>query len=393
MTEQQQPRRTFIQLLLISVASKLADLLMSAKTTLPWLLQTIAAPTWMVGLLVPIRESGSLIPQWWIGRFSAGIERRILLWRGGMLTQASAVLAMAAAGWWLPPVFAGWCVLLLLAMMSVGRAVCSLSMKDIQGALIEKGRRGKLVGWASSAVSALSVLTAVMLMLGQQSFAHLLLVALLAVSGGMFALSAMLSAGLSMQYRSDEDAASPSLWVTVKSHDALQSLIVSRVLMLHSALVAPYFISLNQGDAFSLPWFIVASAVASFLSSAVWGALADRSARLTLLIAGLLAVSACTGFYLMREWGDVAAVSGFFVLSVAHAGIRTGRKTYLLDIAEGQTRTQFVAAANTLVGFALICCGLIYAGLHDVLQENVLWVMATFIGAGVLYTRGMPDEK
>ena len=42
--------------------SKLVDILLSAKTTLPTFLTNLGAPSWMLGLLVPIRESGALLP-------------------------------------------------------------------------------------------------------------------------------------------------------------------------------------------------------------------------------------------------------------------------------------------------------------------------------------------
>ena len=43
--------------------TKLGDALASPKTTLAWTLGALGAPAWMVGLLVPIRESGSMLPQ------------------------------------------------------------------------------------------------------------------------------------------------------------------------------------------------------------------------------------------------------------------------------------------------------------------------------------------
>ena len=49
--------------------NKLADLLASAKTTLPALLISLGAPGWMVMWLVPIRESGALLPQALIGMY------------------------------------------------------------------------------------------------------------------------------------------------------------------------------------------------------------------------------------------------------------------------------------------------------------------------------------
>ncbi len=50
--------------IIISLAfSKLGDLLVSAKTTLPAALIAAGAPVWIISVLVPIRESGALLPQ------------------------------------------------------------------------------------------------------------------------------------------------------------------------------------------------------------------------------------------------------------------------------------------------------------------------------------------
>ncbi len=51
----------------------------------------------------------------------------------------------------------------------------------------------------------------------------------------------------------------------------------------------------------------------------------------------------------------------FFGLSIAHAGVRLGRKTYLVDLAEGNRRTDYVAVSNTVIGALLLVSGLISA--------------------------------
>ena len=58
---QEQPHNFFLHLF-ASLGNKLADELSSARLVLPWLLGIIGAPVWMVGLLVPIREAGALLP-------------------------------------------------------------------------------------------------------------------------------------------------------------------------------------------------------------------------------------------------------------------------------------------------------------------------------------------
>ena len=39
------------------------DQIVNGSTVLPWLLTSIGAPAWTIGLLLPVREAGSMLPQ------------------------------------------------------------------------------------------------------------------------------------------------------------------------------------------------------------------------------------------------------------------------------------------------------------------------------------------
>ena len=54
--------RNFFLILFSNVLTKLGDLLISPKTVLAWLMSAVGAPA-LVAWLVPIRESGSMVPQ------------------------------------------------------------------------------------------------------------------------------------------------------------------------------------------------------------------------------------------------------------------------------------------------------------------------------------------
>ncbi len=53
----------------------------------------------------------------------------------------------------------------------------------------------------------------------------------------------------------------------------------------------------------------------------------------------------------------------FFVLSVAHSGVRIGRKTYLVDMAGGTKRTDYTAVSNTVIGVLLLAVGGVSTGV------------------------------
>ena len=66
----------------------------------------------------------------------------------------------------------------------------------------------------------------------------------------------------------------------------------------------------------------------------------------------------------------------FFLLSVTHEGVRLGRKTYLVDMASGNRRTEYVAVSNSIIGLLLLVIGLGGALLAQVSTAAVLTLFA-----------------
>ncbi len=386
----------FLRLVVISSMTKLADILISAKTTLPWVLTSIGAPSWMISLLVPVRESGSLIPQWPLKQRIQQFTQRQRVWRVGVFVQASAIMGMVPAVAFLSPYSGGLLILFLLIVLSLGRALCSLTMKDMEGVLIEKGRRGKLVGFASGISGLLSLLSALALILGEAHFDQVWLLWIIASASMLFIATLPLSLTLHAKVESDENDQQASFLFTLKHDRALLHLIISRCLLLHSALIAPFFVSIttSQDDTFQLPYFIAASSLATFLSSYVWGTWSDKSAVLTIRIATGICLLASGVFYLCFGLASLWLNVGlFFFLSVGYAGVRTARKTYLLDIADGNTRTQYVATANTVVGYVLLAFGGVYAVLYPIIGEQILPLMSAFLFIGLVQSYWLKKEK
>jgi hypothetical protein len=390
--------KTFTQLISIATCGKLADLLISAKTTLPWLLASLGAPIWIVSMLVPIRESGSLIPQWPLKQKVSHIENRLVIWRWGIVIQACSICLMLASAIFTKALIAGLLILFCLLLLSLGRSLSSLSMKDIQGINVEKGQRGKLVGMASTMSGLLSLITAGLLILSPQDMSIKAIQLLITFSAFIMFVSLFLSIGLTANLSDNKKDSNDgkSLWKTINQQADLRQLIISRCLLLHAALIAPFFVSASaiNNDFFQLPYFIIASALASFLSSYLWGKMADKSAIHTMFYATLVCMSASVVFYFVTSvdkwWVDVFL---FFVLNLGYAGIRIGRKTYMLDIAQGSQRTLYVAAANSMVGYVLLMLGGLYALLYIVINEHLIIVMTFFMAIGLIHTLKMKTEK
>lgn len=388
----------FKRLVLISTLTKLADLLVSPKTTLPWLLTATGAPSWIISMLVPIKESGSLIPQWILKtKFAIRFTNRTALWRVGAATQSGGILGLVLLIWLIEGQVLAYSVLLLLMLISFGRAICSLSMKDIQGELVEKGRRGRLIGLASSISGGLTLISAVLVLFSQGNVNRDLALVLILIGSCLFLMAFLISFPMrACIEKTDSDSQKAhSLMALLRSETTLQQIIFSRVLLLHSALVVPFVVAASsQNTSSQLPWFVGLSALASMLSSYVWGQLADKGAVFTLRLAAMVCFAATllVGFNVAEQYAYTNLIL-FFVLMLGHEGIRTGRKTYLLDITDSTNRTGYVAAANTLVGLVLITLGALYATLYSFIDDAIIFIMSGAMLMGIVHTFWLKAEK
>ena len=87
--------RNFFLILASNVLTKLGDLLISPKTVLAWLMTAVGAPA-LVAWLVPIRESGSMVPQMVIAAWVRRQAARTWFWTLAALGQAARVVGIAA---------------------------------------------------------------------------------------------------------------------------------------------------------------------------------------------------------------------------------------------------------------------------------------------------------
>ena len=81
----------------------------------------------------------------------------------------------------------------------------------------------------------------------------------------------------------------------------------------------------------------------------------------------------------------------YLVLSIAHAGIRIGRKTYLVDMAGGTKRTDYVAVSNTVIGVLLLVAGGISALASLLSVEAVLILLGLMGVAGTVLALSLKD--
>jgi hypothetical protein len=390
------PENFFIQLA-SSVASKLGDALSDPKLVLTWLLHTIGAPALAVASLVPVREAGALLPQLAIGGTLRSFPIRKWFWVVGSLLQGVSVLLMALAVIINPVSGTGWIVLGLLVVFSVARSVCSVSGKDLIGKTIPKTRRGRLSGLATTAAGTITLAVGFFFLLNRpEGFATREFAVLLIIACGLWLIAAGFMARLG-ELPGATSGGGNALKEALRSLRLIvddvnfRNFVIARALLASTVLSMPFYVILAQdatgGRLAGLGILLVASSSATALSASVWGWMADRSSRRTLAVAGLCAaLIGCVTFLVSGAGieGDSALwVYGglFFLIGLAHTGIRIGRKTYLVDSAPSEQRASYVALSNTLIGTVLLLSGTFglltpFVGVRGVVLVFALLVLA-----------------
>lgn len=345
----------------------------------------------MIGWLVPIRESGALLPQVLISVYLRNHAERHKVWRLGMFIQAFSVIGVIASVTLFSGFTAGVGVLLSLVILSIGRSACSLTVKDIEADAAEKGKRGNLIGIASTISGLVTLCIAIPLVVFEGALSSNMLLVILCAS--LLSFAATLICVWPIRTRVDTGDKSRDTF-SVDFDSTVYKFIFVRGLFVHSALVAPYFMIERDGDVQELlPIYIGAEALAALLSSIIWGKIADKSAKLTLQLSGVLALFSCVGLLTLDSTSIFISASLFFVLSIAHAGVRTGRKTYSLDVKEGHERTELVGFSNTAIGLILLGFGALYAALTSILSFTIVYIMAVMLVLAILATVILPNEK
>ena len=182
--------RSFLVLVATNFLTKLGDSLASPKITLTWLLQTVGASPLAVGMLVPIRESGSMLPQIALADHVNGRARIGWMFRVGAAVQGLAVLAMVAVAWLFDGTVAGWLIVSLLVLFSLGRCLCSIVWKAVLGKTVPKRLRGQTTGWSSSAAGLAACAVGALLLLWRPDSRNLaVILSLLAAAGATWLIA------------------------------------------------------------------------------------------------------------------------------------------------------------------------------------------------------------
>lgn len=389
-----------------SFLSKLGDAIANPKTVLPWVMSAVGAPLALTGLLVPLRESGSLIPQLFVAGFVRQRALRKWFWVAGSMLQALAVTAIGVVALVGAGVGAGWVVIGLLALFSLARGLCSVAHKDVLGKTIPKSKRGRLTGWSASAAGVVTIGVGATLMAagsagGEPAYGSMI------IGAGVLWLAAALLFALVREFPGETSGGGNAFFEALrrleilKTDAAFRRFVVARALFLSSALSAPYLVVMAQqhgaAGAHTLGLFVLASGVASMVSGPVWGRLADRSSRRVMVLAAT--ATAAIGFCVYGVAVLIPALLAgtwflplaYLALSIGHDGITVGRKTYVVDLAGGNRRTDYVAVSNSLIGVLLLGFGALSAALGALGAAAVVLMLSACGAAGAVLGRTLPE--
>ncbi|MCG7278418.1 MFS transporter [Corynebacterium imitans] len=381
----------------------IGDQIVAAKTVLPWLFTAAGVPAAFTSLLVPIRESGSMLPQAALTPWITAQAQRKRAWLIGSWGQAISAALIALSAMLFDGALLGVVVLILLAALSVFRALCSIAGKDVQGRTIAKGTRGLITGRATALSGAFTLGIGLVLWLLPNDLPRWAIVVLLAVGASTWAFASLVFSTI----KEPAEAPSPKSkdnWAKqtydlVKGDRQLQKFLVVRSLMLVTALSTPFIVVLAQeegADLSSLGAFIIASGGAALVGGRISGIFSDRSSKSTMAWAAgvastsLLLLVASANFLLAAANAWIMPI-GFFVVNLAHTAVRVSRKTYLVDMADGDRRTLITGAANTVMGVVLLLVGALSSAI-SVFGPQITLIFLAIVGfIGVASAASLKD--
>ena len=383
--------------------NKSADGLVDPKLVLSWLMTHLGAPAALIGLLVPIREAGALLPQLFTAARIRAMAQRKWAWAGAAFGQGLGAAIILAGALVFEGAAAGAVILAGLAVLALSRSVASVAYKDVLGKTIDKGQRGTVTGLAASWSAVVIIAFALLLILFSEHRALIVLGAL-GLAAGAWLLAGLVFAGLAEARGATAGGANAFIDALanlryLREDRQLARFVATRGLLTSTALAPPYLVMLASGGPGAalegLGALVLASALAALLSGYFWGRLADHSSRQVLILTGLSGAAALVltlGFAAAGLTAvPLAMPLALFVLVIAHQGVRLGRATYLVDMAGPELRAVYTAIANTVIGVILLASGVFGALAALAGAEAALALFALMAAGGAWTAKGLKE--
>ena len=373
-------KRNAVRLITALASTKLGDALINPKTVLTWLLTQMGVSGALVALLVPIRESGSMLPQLFVSGWVKKVKLRKRVYVSGAIAQAFTVAVMGGVVLFLPPTWAGLAMLAAVAMFSLARAFCSISGKDVLGRTIPKGSRGRVGGVSATISGVITTVAALCLIFAKDEVSVQVLAWVVLGASLLWVIGGMVYLQIDEPVDEAEEEVGESKDVAgrlllVKDDPLFRRYIIARILLLGSALASPLLVVLagREGSALkSLGAFVIASGLASASSSFLWGKLSDKASHISMALGGfisaLIGIAALFLGWFSPEWAShpLTWPLMFLLFNLGYAGVRMGRKIWVVDVAKGDRRTDVVSTANTVIAVSILVLGAISSPLQSI---------------------------
>lgn len=383
--------------------SKLAEQLVSPGVTLPWILSMLGASTAFAGLLVPLKNAGSLLPQLLVSAKIRGFKQRKYFWAYSAFFQFLMVLMMLLAFLFLDGNPAGYVIVFSLFLFSVASGVASVSFKDVMAKTIPKGRRGRLLATRATGGGILTLLAGLLMYFFLQNTSEKLpFIILIASSAFLWLGAAFFFSIIKEEDGATEGGRTPidevkKGWTVFTSNKNLRNFILSRAMLMAIPLAQPFFILYGKevtGASFSgLGLLVIVSGIAGFISSPFWGKFADRSSRKMMIVIaflGVLNIMLVIGYdYMNPDLKTIYTFAPLILLNmIIHGGARLSRKTYLADFAPEDERPLFISLSNTFIGlFTILAAGIGFiAEIFSIQALFIFFISMLIASIGLSYS-------
>jgi hypothetical protein len=339
------------------------------------------------------------LPQIVMAGWVQAMARRKWAWVAGSAGQGIFAALIVLAALTLDGSAAGLAICAALAGLAVSRAACSVSYKDILGKTVGKSRRGSITGTAGSVASAGVLVLALLLMSGLVQDRGVVIAAI-ALAAALWGGAALLFSTLD-EAPSEGGKATPASFSILKEDANLRRFILVRGLLVATSLAPPYFVVLAGGEDQSalgqLGALVLASALASLLSSYVWGRLSDQSSRRVLMLTGIVGALAMVGAVALALLGMATQIWAMplvlFILMIAYHGVRQGRSTYLVDMSPKDQRSAYAAVSNTVIGGLLLVAGVAGGGAALIGPVATLVLFAVMSAGAAIAALGLREVE
>lgn len=364
----------FLLIGLNGFCTKLAEQIASPTLIIPYIFSILGVPSFYSGLLVPIKNTGSLLPQLIVSAKIRAFKYRKYFWATAGFFQGLMLLLMAPVIFSFEAGVAGTLVILLLLFFSIASGVGSISFKDVMGKTIPKGKRGRLLSFRATGGGVLTMIAGIVLYLTIDKDGSIdSFVILLAVAGVLWLISAVLfvfvkeEPGATSGGRTPVDEVKKG-WRLIQHDLNFRNFLMARALLLSIPLTQPFYIlyatqKMNV-ELSGLGLFIFATGVSNMISSPFWGRFSDKSSRKVMMVSAALALLiSCYVIafdHLPDGWQSIYTFGPvFFLIIIAYGGARMARKTYLVDYAPADERPLYVSVANTFMGIMTLLSGVL----------------------------------